>query len=261
MTRETCASVLDRNNGLNHAHVTSEPDAHETDDADRREVALSADTPSTRDRLMALVAAHGALTTAVTEAARLMAAHGHGQYAEYLDHHRAELNVAIGELALWVESFGIWADVEIGQEIHPPVTCSLPERPPQNALEADLLAARETLKAERANTLTRLAEARAALNAIGLPADELTAYRRIVRVWAGEAIDVVAGVHRLTLADRYIRRLARLSGHRGDALRQKGANLLRQWMHDLEEVDREGELALAESCGYGNLVDWYRAKM
>ena len=122
VTRETCASLLDRNNGLNHAHVTSEPDAHEPDDADRREVALTADTPSTRDRLMALVAAHGALTTAVTEAARLMAAHGHGQYAEYLDHHRAELNVAIGELALWVESFGIWADVEIGKEIHPPVS-------------------------------------------------------------------------------------------------------------------------------------------
>jgi hypothetical protein len=94
-----------------------------------------------------------------------------------------------------------------------------------------------------------------------LPADELTAYRRLVRLWAGEAIDVVAAVHRLTLADRYIRRLARLSGRRDDALHQKAANLLHEWMHRLEEVDREGELALAESCGYGSLVDFYRARM
>jgi hypothetical protein len=222
---------------------------------------LSADTPSTFDHLMALVAAHGALTTAVTEAARLMAAHGHGQYAQHLNHHRAELNVAIGELALWVESFGIWAEVDVGEQMRPPVSEALTDRPKHSTLEAELLTARETLKAERSNILAKLAEARSALNAVGLPADELTAYRRVVRVWAGEAIDVVAAVHRLTLADRYIRRLAQLSGHRGEAVRQKGANLLRQWMHDLEQVDREGELALAESCGYGNLVDWYRAKM
>jgi hypothetical protein len=222
---------------------------------------LSADTPSTFDHLMALVAAHGALTTAVTEAARLMAAHGHGQYAQHLNHHRAELNVAIGELALWVESFGIWAEVDVGEQMQPPVSEALTDRPKHSTFEAELLTARETLKAERSNILAKLAEARSALNAVGLPADELTAYRRVVRVWAGEAIDVVAAVHRLTLADRYIRRLAQLSGHRGEAVRQKGANLLRQWMHDLEQVDREGELALAESCGYGNLVDWYRAKM
>jgi hypothetical protein len=223
---------------------------------------LSAGTPSTREQLMALVAAHGALTAAVTEVARLMAAHGYGQYAEHLDHHRAELNVAIGELALWVESFGIWADVDIAEQMQPPVSDALPDRPTHHrALDTDLLTARETLKAQRSNLLTKLAEARSALHAVGLPADELTAYRRIVRMWAAEAIDVVAAVHRLTLADRYIRRLAQLSGHRGDALRQKGANLLRQWMHDLEQVDREGELALAESCGYGTVVDWYRAKM
>ncbi len=210
---------------------------------------------------MALMAAHGALTAAVREAAQLMAAHGHGQYAEHLDHHRAELNVAIGELALWVESFGIRPQLDIGQQMHPPVTGALQDQAPQPALEAGLLMAREALKAERANTLTKLAEARSALTADGLPADELTAYRRVVRVWAGEAIDVVAAVHRLTLADRYIRRLAQLSGHHGDAIRQKSANLLRQWMHDLEQGDRDGELALAESCGYGTLVDWYRAKM
>jgi hypothetical protein len=222
---------------------------------------LSAGISPTNERLMALVAAHGALTAAVREAAQLMAAHGYGQYAEHLDHHRAELNVAIGELALWVESFGMRPEVDVSQQMQPPVTGAPQDQPPQPALEAGLLTARETLKAKRANFLSKLAEARSALSAIGLPADELTAYRRVVRMWAGEAIDVVAAVHRLTLADRYIRRLAQLSGHHGDAIRQKGANLLRQWMHDLEQVDRDGELALAESCGYGTLVDWYRAKM
>jgi hypothetical protein len=210
---------------------------------------------------MALVAAHGALTKTVTDAAWLLAADGHDQYAEHLDHHRAELNVTLGELALWIESFGIWDDVDVDQHMQPPVTGTAPARPPKHARKGDLLTARETLKAERANILTKLADARASLTAVGLPADELTAYRRLVRVWAGEAIDVVAAVHRLTLADRYIRRLAQLSGHRGEAVRQKGANLLHEWMHELEQVDREGELALAESCGYGNLVDWYRAKM
>src|SRR3954469_18521292 len=207
---------------------------------------------------MALVAAHGALTTAVTEAGRLMAAHGHGQYAEHLDHHRAELNVAVGELALWVESFGIWADVDIGQQMHPPVAGAPADRPRHTALETELFTARETLKAERANILTKLAAARSALNAVGLPADELTAYRRLVRLWAGEAIDVVAAVHRLTLADRYIRRLSTLTND-DDLLRRQGAELLGRWMRDLEEVDREGELELAESCGYGDLVDRYRA--
>jgi hypothetical protein len=208
-----------------------------------------------------LISAHGDLTAGVRDAAGLMTAHGYGQYAEHLDHHRAELNVAIGELALWFESFGIWADVDIGQGIRTPVPSPAPEPPSQGALEAQLLTARENLKAKRATILAKLAEARACLSAIGLPADELTAYRRIVRVWAGEAIDTVSAVHRLTLADHYIRRLATLTGRRNDALRREGADLLDQWMADLEEVDREGELALAESCGYGNLVDWYRAKM
>jgi hypothetical protein len=220
---------------------------------------LSDGTPSTRDHLLALVAAHGALTSAVTDAARLMAAHGHGRYTQHLDDHRAELNVAIGELALWIDSFGIWGHIDSGLGMQAPATPTWPAD--HDALETDLLTARETLKAKRADTLTKLAETRTALKTIGLPADELTAYRRLVRVWAGEAIDVVAAVHRLTLADRYIRRLAQLSSHRGDTDRQKGANVLRQWMHDLEEVDREGELALAESCGYGSVVDWYRARM
>jgi hypothetical protein len=214
-----------------------------------------------RENMTALISAHGDLTTGVTEAAGLMTAHGYPQYAEHLDHHRAELNVAIGELALWFESFGIWADVDIGHGIRTPVTSPAPQRPSQGVLEAQLLTAREKLKAKRATNLTKLAEARASLNAIGLPADELTAYRRTVRVWAGEAVDTVSAVHRLTLADHYIRRLAKLTGRRNDALRREGADLLDQWMADLEEVDREGELALAESCGYGNLVDWYRAKM
>jgi hypothetical protein len=209
----------------------------------------------------ALISAHGDLTAGVTETAQLMTTHGYPQYAEHLDHHRAELNVAIGELALWVESFGIWIDVDVGQGIRTPVTSPALQARSQGELQAELLTAREKLKADRAATLTKLAQARAALNGIGLPADELTAYRRVVRVWAGEAIDTVSAVHRLTLADHYIRRLARLTGRRNDALRQEGASLLEQWMADLEAVDREGELALAESCGYGNLVDWYRAKM
>jgi hypothetical protein len=214
-----------------------------------------------QDRVLEVIVAHGALTTAVTQTARLMAAGGYGQYAEHLDNHRAELNVAIGELALWVESFGIWAQVDLTDQMHPPVVGAALDAPPPGALDDALLNARETLKAERANLLSNLAQARAALHAVGLPADELTAYRRLVRLWAGEAIDVVAAVHRLTLADRYIRRLAHLTGRRDDALHQKAANLLHEWMHRLEEVDREGELALAESCGYGSLVDWYRARM
>jgi hypothetical protein len=221
---------------------------------------LSAGTPSTGDHMAALISAHGDLTSAVTQAAQLLVANGHTQYAEHLDHHRAELNVAIGELSLWVESFGFWVGVDVGEGIHPQVMSGA-LRPARHALEAQLLTAREQLKAKRATVLTKLAEARAALNAIGLPADELTAYRRIVRMWAGEAIDTVSAVHRLTLAEHYIRRLARLTGRRDDALRQQGADLLHQWMADLEEVDREGELALAESCGYGNIVDLYRAKM
>jgi hypothetical protein len=221
---------------------------------------VSAGTPSSRDRLLSLVAAHGALTTAVTDAARLMVTQGHDRYAQHLDRHRAELNVALGELALWIESFGIWAVVDVGESMHAPATSAPPGPPPSGALETDLLAARESLKAKRADTISKLAEARATINAIGLPAEELTAYRRLVRLWAGEAIDVVAAVHRLTLADRYIRRLSTLTND-DDLLRRQGAELLGRWMRDLEEVDREGELELAESCGYGDLVDRYRARM
>jgi hypothetical protein len=221
---------------------------------------VSAETPSAYSRLFSLVAAHGALTAAVTEAAHLMAVSGKGQYAEHLDRHRAELNVALGELAVWIKSFGTWGDIDIGRQIHPPVMSPATKPVAQRACTAELLSARESLKAKRATALAKLAEARVTLSANGLPADELTAYRRSVRVWAGEAIDVVAAVHRLVLADSYIRRLARLADN-PDLLHREGAKLLHLWMRDLEEADREGELALAESCGYENLVDSYRARI
>jgi hypothetical protein len=220
---------------------------------------LSARTPSPHKHVAAVVAAHGALTNAVAEAAGLLSAHGYGQYAAHLDSHRAELNVAIGELGLWLDSFGEWTHVDVGSGIQPAAD-RLPPGPLDNSLEVDLLKARERLKARRANLLTMLAKARSALHGAGLPAEEITAYRRVVRLWAGEAIDVVASVHRLTLADRYIRRLARLDADSDDALRRNGTHLLREWMHDLEAVDREGELALAETCGYGQFVRWYRAE-
>jgi hypothetical protein len=219
---------------------------------------LSAATSSPRENVVVLVAAHGALTSAVADASRLMNAHGHGKYGAHLDHHRAELNVAIGELALWLESFGVWTDVDVARGLHSPASG---EPPSHISLSEGLLEAREILKARRGNLLTVLASARSALGRAGLPADELTAYRRIVRLWAGEAIDVVASVHRLALADRYIRGLGRLHAERDDALRREGAQLLRQWMRELEEVDREGELDLAESCGYGELVEWYRTEV
>lgn len=221
---------------------------------------MSASAASPRDHVAAVVAAHGALTTAVADASGLMTAHAYGEYAAHLEHHRAELNVAIGELALWLESFGIWANVDVGQSIHPPATGEPPTHPPHNSLCEGLLEARENLKGRRRNVLAVLADARSALHSAGLPADELTAYRRIVRLWAGEAIDMVAAVHRLTLADRYIRRLGRLIADRDEAQRRKGADLLRQWMRDLEKGDREGELDLADSCGYGELVERYRAE-
>jgi hypothetical protein len=222
-------------------------------------IRLSARTPSPHEHIAAVVAAHGALTNAVAEAAGRLNAHDYGQYAAHLDRHRAELNVAIGELGLWLDSFGEWPPVDVGNGIQPPADWLKPG-PLDNALEVDLLKARETLKARRANLLTKVANARSALHRAGLPAEEITAYRRVVRLWAGEAIDVVASVHRLTLADRYIRRLARLDADSDDAVRRNGPRLLRQWMHDLEEVDREGEMALAESCGYGEVVRRYRAE-
>lgn len=219
-------------------------------------------TPSTmgnspRNHIHALVAAHGSLTDAVAEASRLLSAHGHDAYAAHLDRHRAELNVAIGEFAVWLESFGRWAPVEIGDGIRASMPVQPDLSPPDGSFTAQLRAARETLKARRTDVLGHLSNARSTLRHAGLPAEELTAYRRVVRLWAGEAIDVVAGVHRLTLADRYIRSLARLNGP--GAVSRDATDLLRQWMSDLEEVDREGELALAESCGYGEAVQSYRA--
>jgi hypothetical protein len=214
---------------------------------------------SPRNHIRDVVTAHGSLTEAVAEASRLMSAHGQGAYAVHLDHHRAELNVAIGELALWLESFGHWANVDVGDGIRGPAAGRPDASPKHGSLDAQLLTARETLKARRANLLSHLANARSTLRHAGLPAEEITAYRRVVRLWAGEAIDVVSGVHRLTLADRYIRSLAQLNARRDQALRRDATDLLRQWMGDLEEVDREGELALAESCGYGEVVQSYLA--
>jgi hypothetical protein len=212
---------------------------------------------SPRNHIRDVVTAHGSLTEAVAEASRLMSAHGQGAYAVHLDHHRAELNVAIGELALWLESFGHWANVDVGDGIRGPAAGRPDASPKHGSLDAQLLTARETLKTRRADLLSHLANARSTLRHAGLPAEEITAYRRVVRLWAGEAIDVVSGVHRLTLADSYIRRLARLNGP--GAVCRDATDLLRQWMSDLEEVDREGELALAESCGYGEVVQSYLA--
>lgn len=216
-------------------------------------------TPSPRDHILSVVAVHGALTNVVAEASRLMIAHAHDKYAAHLDQYRAELNVAIGELAMWLDSFGGWATVDVRHGIQPAATDQL-RGGAHSSYEARLLTARETLKARRTTLLGELANARSALQRAGLPAEEITAYRRVVRLWAGEAIDVVASVHRLTLADRYIRRLGRLNADNEQALRRDGAHLLREWMHDLEAVDRDGELALAETCGYGELVEWYRAE-
>jgi hypothetical protein len=218
-------------------------------------------TSTARNRIIDLVAAHGSLTEAVTDASRLMAAHGQGKFAAHLDRHRAELNVAIGELALWAESFGDWARVDVSRGMRPSPIGEPAVRASDGPGEANLLPARETLKSRRRNVLNELANARSALQAEGLPAEELTAYRRTVRVWAGEAIDVVSGVHRLTLADRYIRSFGKLRAESGrdEALRRQGAALLRQWMDELQAADREGELALAESCGYGDFVQYYRA--
>lgn len=215
-----------------------------------------------RGRIIALVAAHGALTAAVVRASQLMAAEGCVEFAEHLDRHRAELNVAIGELAVWAESFGEWARVDVDHALY----ASAVDRPsiPLTADQfgIDLRRARETLKARRTAIFAELRTARSFLRAAGLPVDEMTAYRRMVRLWAGEAVDVVTAAHRLTLADRYIHSFGQLraDSDRDDAVRRKGAALLRQWMDDLEEPDREDELALAESCGYGDFVECYRSE-
>lgn len=215
-----------------------------------------------RDQVIALVAAHGALTASVVEASRLMTAADCGEFGEHLDRHRAELNVAIGEFTVWAESFGAWICVDADQALHASAMSEPSTRLPVDQIDLELRLARETLKARRTDVLAEVANARLLLGATGLPVEEMTAYRRMVRLWAGEAVDTVTAAHRLTLADRYIRRIGQLCvGSACDgAVRHKGAALLRQWMSDLEEPDREDELALAESCGYGDFVDCYRSE-
>lgn len=212
--------------------------------------------------MLAIVAAHGALSGAVVQAARLMAGQDRHGFAAHLDRHRAELNVAVGEFAVWAESFGDWAKVDVSPAVYPPAAIDLPGRLPAVQFEADLRRARETLKSRRTNLVAALANSRENLRAAGLPVDHLTAYRRVVRLWAGEAVDMVTEVHRLALADRYVRRLALMSADpETDACsKHSGAAVLRQWMHQLEEPDRDGELAFAEACGYGHLVKRYRAE-
>jgi hypothetical protein len=214
-----------------------------------------------RDQIIALAAAHGALTDAVVRASRLITDEGRGDFAEHLDHHRAELNVMIGELAMWVESFGQWKPVDVAHAIHPSALDDPPGASIRGEFGRELLLAREQIKARRADVLTELTNTRLVLGAAGLPVEELTTYRRLVRLWAGEALDVVTGVHRLTLADRYIRSFAQLCANsdRDAEVRRTGAALLRQWMDELEEADREGELVLAEVCGYGHFVESYRS--
>jgi hypothetical protein len=206
-----------------------------------------------RDQIIAIVAAHGGLTEAVARAAQVLNADGRGEFATHLDHHRAELNVAVGELALWAESFGHWARVDIAGAIHRSATGQPQSRVNESRYGVDLLVARERLKSRRAEVLAELRNARSWLRGAGLPVEEITTYRRTVRLWAGEAIDVVSAVHRLTLADAYIRAFGQLGADVG-----KSIALVRQWMNDLEEADREGELVLAESCGYGHVVQDYR---
>jgi hypothetical protein len=212
-----------------------------------------------RDPIIGLVRAHGALTAAVVGASRMMSAAGREDFAAHLDGHRAQLNVAIGELALWTDSFGKWAHVDVGPAIHAPLT-SEPSTPAAGAsVGGDLLVSRERLKSRRTDVLAQLTHTRSVLAAVGLPADEITSYRRAVRLWAGEAIDVVTGAHRLILADQYIRSLEGLrvdSGRPADA-RRAGAALLRLWMADLEKADRHGELVFAKTCGYGDIVECY----
>ncbi|MDD4868093.1 MAG: hypothetical protein PHQ28_13515 [Mycobacterium sp.] len=214
-----------------------------------------------RDQIRAVVAAHGAFTRAAVEAAQLMTAKDRRNFAAHLDRHRAELNVAIGEFGLWAESFGDWARVDVADAIHPPVTSRPPALTTPDRIGSDLLCSRENLKQRRSQLLAELGRARSVLGAVGLPAEEIYAYRRMVRVWAGEAVDLVTGIHRLTLADQYIRCFSRLcaAAHPQPTIRRTGALLLRQWMDDLELGDREGELQLAETCGYGDFVESYRA--
>ena len=207
-----------------------------------------------REQIVAIVAAHKELTGEVVQAARLMAPAGYGAFAAHLDQHRAELNVAIGEFAVWAESFGNWAKVDASWATYPPATTDPAADPPTLELENDLRRARDALLSRRTAVLATLAGAREALRAAGLPVDHLTAYRRVVRLWVGEAVNVVTEVHRLAVADRYLDCLGQLSAEPNTA-----AAVLRLWMQELQEADREGELAFAEACGYGHLVEAYRS--
>lgn len=219
-----------------------------------------------REQIVAIVAAHKELTGEVVHAARLMAAPGYAAFAVHLDQHRAELNVVIGEFAVWAESFGDWAKVDAGSAIYPPApiaappaTTAAPDHQPAGELENDLRRARDALLSRRTDVLATLAGAREALRVAGLPVDHLTPYRRLVRFWAGEAVDVVTEVHRLAVADRYLRRLGLLSAAPVAEAHRAGAAVLRQWMQELREADREGELAFAETCGYGHFVEMFRS--
>jgi hypothetical protein len=207
-----------------------------------------------RQQIVAIVAAHKELTGEVVQAGRLLASAGYGAFAAHLDRHRAELNVAIGEFGIWAESFGDWAKVDASWATYPPATTDAPADLPTLELENDLRRARDALLSRRTDVLATLAGAREALRAAGLPVDHLTAYRRVVRLWAGEAVDVVTEVHRLVVADRYLDCLGQLSAEPDTA-----AAVLRLWMQELQEADREGELAFAEACGYGHLVEAYRS--
>ena len=219
-----------------------------------------------RHHIGAVVRAHGALTEAVVRASQLMTTQGHNRFAAHLDDHRGELNVAIGEFALRAESFGDWARIDASHAIHPSGNTEAPMKVGSIRFRRnparDLFLARERLKSRRTGVLSALGDARVILRAARLPVDELTAYRRVVRLWAGEAIDLVTAVHRLALADQYIRGLDDLRAdpdHDGGA-RRRGITLLRQWMTELEQADREDELALARACGYGDFVDNYRTE-
>ena len=116
-----------------------------------------------REEIVAIVAAHKELTGEVVQAARLMAAAGYGAFAAHLDQHRAELNVAIGEFAVWAESFGDWAKVDASWATYPPATTDLPGEPPTLELENDLRRARDALLARRTAVLATLGGAREAL--------------------------------------------------------------------------------------------------
>ncbi|KWX23685.1 hypothetical protein AFM11_12905 [Mycolicibacterium wolinskyi] len=207
-----------------------------------------------RDHVSAVVAAHGALAYQVAQASALLRANAYDKYAAHLEEHRAELNVAIGELALWFDSFGDWLPIDVGSGLHAATSDGVVAG---GSFETQLHTVRESLKAGLRRLLGEVADARSGLAGAGLPAGEITAYRRVIRLWAGEAIDVVAAVHRLALADHYIRRLGLLAGGRAG---REGVDLLRRWMHELEEADREGELELAATCGYEQFVERYRAE-